>query len=150
MKRLHISILVFSVLAFVGLSQLVKAETGVNEEEQIRELMQRWDNALVNRNLEFIDSILAEDFTYISSSAQVQNKAEHLALIKSTDLRIESSTSSNFVIRIYGDTAVAIAEGRIKGSYKSKGFDSHYRFTDVWVKRHGRWKVVNTQITDIP
>ncbi len=150
MKRLHISIFVFSVLTFAGLSQLVKAEIGVNEKEQIRELMQRWDNALVNRNLEFVAGILAEDFTYIGSSGQVQNRAEHLALIKSADLRIESSSSSNFVIRIYGDMAVAIAEGRIKGSYKSNGFDNRYRYTDVWIRRNGRWKVVNTQITDLP
>lgn len=147
MKRLHLPILLLSVFALVGLSQSVEAGGGVDEKEHIRELIQQWDNALVNRNSKFIDGILAEDFTYIGSDGQVQNKAEHLASITSADLKIESSSSSNFVIRIYGDTAVAVAEGRIKGSYKSKGFDNHYRYTDVWIKKTGKWAVINTQIT---
>ncbi len=123
---------------------------GQKDKEKIQALMSEWDNALVNRNVDFIDGILAEDFTYISSSGQVQNKAEHLALIKSPDLIIESSSSSNFVVRVYGDMAVAIAEGRIKGRYKSNSFDNHYRYTDVWVKRKGIWKAVATQITNLP
>ena len=150
MKRLHSSILLFLLMAFVGLSQLVPAETGADEKGRIRELMQRWDDALVSRDAEFIAGVLADDFTYISAAGQVQNRAAHLGLIKSPDLRIEASSSSDFVIRVYGEVAVAIAEGRIKGSYKSKEFGGHYRYTDVWVKRGDRWQVVNTQITDLP
>ncbi|HEY0378442.1 MAG TPA: nuclear transport factor 2 family protein [Pyrinomonadaceae bacterium] len=122
----------------------------MNEEEEVRALMRRWDDALVNRNFEFIDSILAEDFTYIAASGQVQNKAELLASIRSPELRIAASSSSNVVVRLYGDVAVAIAEGRIKGSYKSQEFENRYRFTDVWVRRHGKWVAANTQITALP
>lgn len=142
--------LVFAVLACVAQPQLVKAEAAVNEEAEIRALMQRWDDSLVSRNFEFIDSILAEDFTYIGASGEAQNKAGLLASIRSPDLRVESSSSSNVVIRIYGDVAVAVAEGRIKGSYKSQGFDNRYRYTDVWVKKKGKWVAVNTQITALP
>jgi hypothetical protein len=150
MKRRRIPIYAFLLLASIGLSQLAKAEPALNEKEQIQKLMQRWDKALVDRDMAFIDAILAEDFTYIGSSGQVQNKAEHLASVKSPDLKIGSSSSNNFGIRIYGDAAVAIAEGRITGSYKSKEFDNHYRYTDILIRRNGKWLVVNTQITDLP
>ena len=119
------------------------------EKEEIRQLIRQWDEALVNRNVEFIESILAEDFTYIYSSGQVQNRIELLASIKTPDLKIESSSSTNVRVRIYGNVAVAIAEGRTKGTYKSKGFENHYRFTDVWSKKKEGWKAVATQVTDI-
>lgn len=80
----------------------------------------------------------------------MQNKAQYLTLLTSPDLRIKSSTSSDFVIRIYGDKAIATAEGKAKESYKSEEFNNLYRYTDVCIKRNGKWKVINTQITALP
>ena len=135
-----------------GLANLFLAGSsqGNKDDGKIRELIQQWDEALVRRDTPFIDSILAEDFTYISASGQIQSKSQLLEFIKSTDLTIESTSSKIIRISIYGDTAVAIAEGAIKGRYKSNAFDDRYRYTDVWVKQNGKWKATLTQITGLP
>lgn len=135
-----------------GIANLFFADSSQanKDDEKIRELIERWDNALIRKDTAFIDSILAEDFTYISSSGQIQSKSQLLEFIKATDLTIESASSKIITIRIYNDSAVAIAEGAIKGRYKSNVFDDRYRFTDVWVKQDGKWKATVTQITSLP
>lgn len=145
---MKLTVVIFT-LVLTGISHVAEAMVRLSDEEQIRELMRRWDNALVKKDVKLISSILADDFTYVDASGRIQNRSQHLAFIDSSDLKVESSQSSNFVIRIYGNTAVAIAEGTIRGSYKSKGFGNRYRYTDVWVKQKGKWKAVATQITDL-
>jgi D-alanyl-D-alanine carboxypeptidase len=119
------------------------------DEEQIQELIRRWDDAIVKRDTTFIDSILAEDFTYVSSSGQMQNKSQLLQSIGTSGITIESSGSSNLMIRIYGDTAVVIARGMIKGRSTSSPFDAQYLYTDVWVRQKTGWKAVATQVTNL-
>jgi ketosteroid isomerase-like protein len=150
MKQAVVTFAVVLIASFAGISYVAGAEADSPAEEQIRELMRRWDEALVKKDVKFIGSILANDFTCIDVSGRIQNKSQLLAFIGSSDLKIELSESSSFVVRIYGDTAVAIAEGRIRGSYKSEGFESRYRYTDVWVKREGHWKAAATQVTSLP
>lgn len=117
--------------------------------EKIRELVRQWDNALVRKDTVFIDSILADDFTYISSSGQIQSKSQLLSSVQSADLTIESSSSNIFRLSIYGDTAVVIAEGVAKGHYKSDPFNERYRFTDFWVRKDASWKAGITQVTSM-
>lgn len=121
-----------------------------NDEEQIKELIRRWDEALVKRDVDFINSIVAEDFSYIDAGGELQNKRQHLALIKSPDLELMSINSSDVTVRLYKDTAVAIAKGTIQGKYKTQPFKNNYRYSDVWVKRRDVWQVVATQVTDLP
>jgi CubicO group peptidase (beta-lactamase class C family) len=135
-----------------GIAALIFADSssGDKDAEKIRELVQQWDNALVKKDAAFIDGILTDDFTYISSSGQIQSKSQLLRSVKSTDLTIESSDSNIFRVSVYGDTAVVIAEGMVKGRYKSDTFVERYRYTDVWVRQNGNWKATVTQVTGMP
>ena len=116
---------------------VVGTERPDQDDKQIESLMRRWDVALVQRDTEYIDSILADDFTFISSSGAMKNKAQHVADLKSADLVIDHSESSDIVVRVYDKTAVATARGVSRGRYKGKPFDSSSRYTDVWVKQGG-------------
>ena len=54
-------------------------------------------------------------------------------------------------MRFYGDTVVVI--GRTKEKWKNqKGeeFTAEYRWTDVFVKRKGRWQCVAAQVARVP
>lgn len=138
-------------LLFVMFGLMSNAAVGIDgdsqDAKQIESLMRRWDAALVQRDIKYIDSILADDFTFISASGAMKNKAQHTADLKSADLVIEHSESSDIAVRIYGKTAVATARGVSRGRYKGNVFESSSRYTDVWIKQGDQWRVVSTQIT---
>jgi ketosteroid isomerase-like protein len=45
-------------------------------------------------------------------------------------------------VNVYGDTAVSFTSQEEKSTYGGRDTRGHYHFTDVWVKKGGRWQVV--------
>jgi ketosteroid isomerase-like protein len=45
-------------------------------------------------------------------------------------------------VNVYGDTAVSFTSQEETSTYAGKDTSGHYHFTDVWVKKDGRWQVV--------
>jgi Ketosteroid isomerase homolog len=69
--------------------------------------------------------------------------------VKSGDLKIESSTNEDMKVQVHGDTAVVTYRSTDKGNYKGNDLSGQYRWTDVFVKRNGRWQIVAGQGTRI-
>lgn len=53
-------------------------------------------------------------------------------------------------VRVYGDTAVVIGRNTEKGTLKGKPYTYTYRWTDVFVRRDGRWQAVVSQWVKVP
>ena len=45
-------------------------------------------------------------------------------------------------VNVFGNTAVAFTSQNEVSTYGNQDFSGHYHYTDVWVKRNGRWQVV--------
>jgi len=52
-------------------------------------------------------------------------------------------------VRVYGETAVVTYRSTDKGMYKDMDISGQYRWTDVFVKQGGQWRIVSTQGTPI-
>lgn len=50
---------------------------------------------------------------------------------------------------VFGDAAIVSMAAESKGTYKGKPFSENSRGIDFFVKRDGRWQVVNSQMTTI-
>jgi ketosteroid isomerase-like protein len=81
--------------------------------------------------------------------AAVQTKAQLLADVKSGALAIQSTEISDFKVHVFGETAVAIYATTDKGKYKDRDISGRYRWTDVFVRRGGKWQIVAGQGTPI-
>jgi len=58
---------------------------------------------------------------------------------------------SDMNARVEGNTAVVTGINHVKGrDDKGVAFDRRVRFTDVFLKKDGRWQVIATQGTLIP
>jgi hypothetical protein len=71
------------------------------------------------------------------------SKAQVLA-----DVRAEKGAVCNIDmlrLRVYGDAAVVVG----RTTWMSAGGNGQYRYTDVYVRRGGRWTCVASQATDI-
>lgn len=110
----------------------------------------RWDQAIVAKDRAAIEANMADDFRQIDGRGNVETKASFVDGLVSPELVLDPYTVEDFEVRLYGDTALLSGRTRMTGRYQGKPFNSHYRYIDIYVKRHGAWKIVSVQISRIP
>jgi len=123
----------------------------MNDATQVMYLENDWNTADLAGDVAWFEKHFASDMTSISGHTGKQtNKAEELADLKSRKDVTTSADLSNLDVRKEGDIVVTTGINRVKGkAADGKMFDRRIAFTDVWVKRDGRWQVLATQGTDI-
>jgi hypothetical protein len=50
-------------------------------------------------------------------------------------------------VRFFGDVALVTGAGEEKSSWKGKDTSGNWVWMDVWVKRHGKWQAVASQVS---
>jgi ketosteroid isomerase-like protein len=106
--------------------------------------------AFLKRDVASIEPLFAPDFAFTGPDGKVQTKAQLLADVKSGDLSLESSDIEDMKVRVYGDAAVVTYSTTDKGKYKGQDIGGKYRWTDVFIRRGGKWQLVAGQGTPIP
>jgi len=115
----------------------------MSDERLLRELNEAYIQAFMSGDVAWYDRHLADDFVCIESDASVLNKTEFLAqTAKGCDLAEYDLQKVD--IRRYGDVALVQATGVWKAKNGSPGIS---RYTDIYVRADGDWRVVSAQIT---
>ena len=117
--------------------------------EEVLQAERAWVEAHRQLDLAAIERLMGEDYTIIRPDGSVIGKSEALASYASGTREWESAESDQYQVRLYGETAVLIGRWRAKGINAGQSFDYAARFTAVYVKRDGRWQLVNDQSTPI-
>jgi uncharacterized protein (TIGR02246 family) len=113
-----------------------------NVEQAIRSLENERSQASVRSDTATLDRILADDFSTVGTSGAVRNKAQWLADNKSGVLKAESQSFADVNVRVYGDAAVVTGLMTQKGQDKGADISGQIRFTRVYAKRNGQWRLV--------
>jgi ketosteroid isomerase-like protein len=108
-----------------------------------------WNQAELKRDAAWFERTLADDYTGVDGrTGKATTKAQDIAGIKSTT--VDSASLSGVEVRMQGDTAVVTGLTQNKGKdEKGVAFDRKIRFTDVWVKRDGKWQVLSSHGSDV-
>ncbi len=113
-----------------------------NVEQTIRRLENERSQASLQSDTAVLDRILADDFSTVGTSGAVRNKAQWLADNKSGALKAESQIFDNVNVRVYGDAAIVTGLMTQKGQDKGQDISGQIRYTRVYVKRNGQWRLV--------
>jgi ketosteroid isomerase-like protein len=111
------------------------------------DLAHAWDSAMVENDADAIGSYMAEDWVIIGPDGTVGDKSGFLALVKSGALSHDVMTSENLNVRVYGDTAVVMAQGVSGGMYRGLPFHELERSSCVFIKQDGHWRCVLTHLS---
>ena len=120
-----------------------------NAEHEVLQVELAWNRALEQGDVAALDMIWAEEFFDTSFDGSVTGKKEDLAVIASGDLVYQSSKVRALVIHVYGKSAVVTGHWTAVGQFRGVDVSGQFRYTDVYVKREGRWQAVASQITRI-
>src|SRR5499425_454067 len=140
---LFIAVLVLTV-APMGVGQKESARGGhrTSVEQTIRKLDNERIQAQIHADATALDRIYAADFIGVGPSGRVRTKPQVISDFTSGDLKFQSITTDDVQVRVYGNTAVETGRSTMKGEDKGKTVPQYTRFTRVWVKQQGRWRLV--------
>jgi ketosteroid isomerase-like protein len=142
-------VLIASLIFMVSVYAQNRTDTGKLEKEVLEVDTQRAD-AYVNGDVATLERILADDVTYVHPTGKVETKAEVIAGFKNQDRKYKSIKRDDVVVRIYGNTAVVTGRNTISAEYQGKNYDVQNRFTRVYVKQAGGWRLVAHHGSNIP
>jgi len=130
----------------VALSQ-VWAQTPSAVEQDLLKLESNWGDALLKNDTAALERIYADEYLFTDSEGVTWNKPQDLANTKSGASKITSFKLEDMKVHVYGEAAVVTGKTILKGTFQGKDISGQHRFTDVFVKRAGRWQCVATQST---
>ncbi|MGH9015445.1 MAG: nuclear transport factor 2 family protein [Acidimicrobiia bacterium] len=106
--------------------------------------------AVQGRDLDKIDRILAAEFTLATGrpGAEVRSREEYLDVTRDRYV-VHSFEFDSIEPRVYGHVAVVRSRYRQEGRLDGEDRSGAYLFTDVWVRRAGRWQLVTRHLSPL-
>ncbi len=120
----------------------------VRSAQEILIQMERdWDAAFERRDAALIATFLADEFIATYGDGRRGDKATELKLVAEFNQQTDSRELDDFIVKVYGNTAVVWFTQTLTGPSKGKPLTIVYQYIDVWVLRDGRWQCVASQST---
>ena len=120
--------------------------------QQIEAMEEEHRRAVLNRDIEALDRHEADDIIVTSPSNTIVMKPQFLDSVRTG--RISHSRFDKHIekIAIHGDCAIAMGSETVVagGTGPDTGRTIHRRYTDVYVRKDGRWVMVARHANVIP
>ena len=147
MRYRKLSLFALAAMLLVGsIGSALAADTS-EVEKLLLSLDQKRVDAQVQRDFEVLESVLADDLTYVHASGAPQTKGEFIGDLKSGKRLYKSVKYSDVKVRVLGDAAVLTGQSAITVVNDAKEHDLSLRVTEVYANRNGRWQLVAYQAT---
>jgi len=143
MKVRHVLACALLVMAI----PVARAQGQTAAERELVKLENDWSTAWQKKDGAFLQRLYADEYLFTDSDGITWNKADDIKNVLSPLSRPESFELADVKVHIYGQTAVVTGRNAIAGFFDNEDISGIYRFTDVFVRRSGRWQLVATQST---
>lgn len=109
-----------------------------------------YDDAQVKGDESALEDLLADDYVLVNSRGRRQTKAEFIADTVKPGFKLEPFTVDEPVELVWSDGAVMGGVATLRGVDGGEAFEVRLRFSDIWAKRQGKWRVVYTHASRDP
>ena len=140
--------LVMAILALapplfvLGQEQSTSRDQRSSVEQAIKQLDNERIRAQIEADAVALDRIYADDFIGVGPSGTVRTKSQVISDFTSGGLKFQSIVTDEVQVRVYDNAAVETGLSTMIGQDKGKAVPRDTRFTRVWVKQQGRWRLV--------
>jgi ketosteroid isomerase-like protein len=129
-----------------GTSQEASLAGGADSATIVK-LHREWIRAFQEHDPKLLDPILADDF--VAYFPEPVTKQQYLEATRDTSMKVESVTDDELRVRVLGsggDVALVTGLATQKGREQGQAGSHQNRYTEVWVKRAGRWQCLVEQL----
>ena len=117
------------------------ARSDPQTEKAVLNLEKEFLAAVLKSDASAVERTIADDFYFVRPDGSPQDKAAFIAPIKAGHLKMTSSVASDIVVHFSSANMVILTyRSADRGSFNGAEFSGDYRWTDVAVKRDGRWQ----------
>ena len=109
---------------------------------EIRSLELKIADWYKSRQIQTFANLLDDDFVITFEDGSTYGKTGYLSYSASSSTSVQSVEISEMKVRMHGDTAVVTGVYDEKGIDNRQAYDYHDRFTDVWMKKAGKWRLI--------
>ncbi len=119
-------------------------------EQQLKQMEDDWQKATRTKDTAALKRIIAEDWVATNDMGKILNREDYLSQTTANTDVIQSNENTDMQVRLFGDTAVVTGGLTEKGTRNGTAYTDTYKWTDVFVKRGGRWQAVVSQWAKVP
>src|SRR6266446_4299637 len=120
----------------------------IEVEQHLRQMDDEWIKALVRRDAETLDRIIADDF-FFAYPLEGDDKAQFIADVTSGQLKVEHISREQVSVRVFGKTAVLTARDSATWLYHGRELSGQYKIIKVFAERNGQWQLCAFQACPI-
>lgn len=115
----------------------------MQDETELIELQQTLAKAWLSRNRAMVECIIAPDWISTYPDGHMTDRDGVLAQVFETGVHeIQGLKIDDVKARVFGDAAVVTGRTHGVGAFEGIGYEVVIRFTDIFVRRAGRWQAV--------
>lgn len=142
----------------IQFSNCSENKSNTNDEQEIRDLMAKYDEAAVNNDQAFFEQNIASDYQIATEDGRWEDKAATLQFMKE-DMekpthKLVTLKSDSIQVRVMGDAAVVTGKWIVTTQSlkdpKPVMHNDEGRFTSILEKRKGQWLLVNDHVSEKP
>ena len=150
MKR-HLAIVTLVILALAVPASML-AQQNSKAEKEIRATIEEMRQAIIkggSENIAMLEKYSPDDWVRINGSGVLVSKAELINGLRAGAQKAEVCDYSDIKVNIYGKWAIVTGIENGKGTYLGTPYTGVYRWSRVFMKQNGIWKLVLYQHTPI-
>ena len=119
------------------------------QHKEVEQLEMEWRQAVLDNNATAMERLLADDYVGISANGTIETKSQVIAQRKAATVRVTQFDMNDLKVRIYGDTAVVTSLVDLRGANGERDISGRYRYTRVYNRRLGQWKIVSFEASRV-
>ena len=116
-------------------------------EKALEKMDHAYAEALTKRDVKVLDEIWSPDYTFVNPRGELLSKAQRIANVQRGTTEFRKMSPQKERLNVHGNFAVEVGRIIVEGEYSGHESSGEYRYTTVWVKTQGRWRMLANQIT---
>lgn len=121
----------------------------MNDLDAVMTAERAWTTAHLHNDVATLARLMADDYHRIESDGSVSDRTQTLARYTPETRYWEKAEADDYLVRVYGETAIVIGRWTARGINNGERFDYTARFLSVYIKQNGEWKMTAEQSTEI-
>ena len=119
------------------------------DEQALRAIEDRLPQAWKIHDRAFIEGVLAPEWSVTQADGTMLSRDIVLGTFFDA-VAFETNVVDEVTVKLFGTTAIVLGRTTATGTLKGQPFNARIRFTDVFIKRNGRWQVVASHASPSP
>ena len=136
-----------SIIAGLTTALSVSAQTTDAARQEITTAEEAWRQARIDGDVGFLELFYAKEGRLQGIDGKLQSREADIDIFRTGKIKPKFINHGPIDITVYGNTAVVTGVDHLGGTAFGRYGEMFIRFTDVLVKRDGRWQLIIEQGT---